>query len=97
MNKATFVRKMEGWTAHAKLYKLEPPYTREPNYEDDEYAGTYDQVIVSAVVAPFTGPEVLVFPADSEGEPINYVELDGYRGGLSHEEALGLMGYEVVE
>lgn len=46
-------------------------------------------VVVSAVNAPFSGPETYIFPGDEDGKVTDWGELDGsYRGGLDHEEAL---------
>lgn len=43
--------------------------------------------VVSSVVAPFTGFETLVFPADAAGEVTSYLDFAGGRG-MSREEAV---------
>jgi hypothetical protein len=93
---AKFIRDLDGFTGKVKLYDVNPPV---------EYhkAGEYDKplytwfVVVSAVIAPYTGAETYIFPADAEGQVIDWGELNGsYRGGLSHETALKNAGYEVT-
>ena len=46
--------------------------------------------IVSGVDALFTGWEVLVFPADKEGEVTDWLETTGGRG-ITHEEAIDML------
>jgi hypothetical protein len=82
---ATLVKRLDGWTGDARLYRLDPPTT----------TGKY--VIVSATAAPFSGPETYIFAAREDGECEDYGELDGsYRGGLDHAEALRRAGYELM-
>jgi hypothetical protein len=38
-----------------------------------------DYFVVSFADVPFSGPEVLVFPATSDGKIINWIEIDGGR------------------
>jgi hypothetical protein len=81
---ATFVKNLTGWDGDARLYKCEPPLDG------------HDHVIVSAVVALFSGPETYIFPSNAQGEPKDYGELTGsFRGALDHAEALRGAGYEV--
>lgn len=49
--------------------------------------GDGNYVVVSAVEA-YSGPETLVFPADSHGEVTEWAEIGGGRGYLDHETAL---------
>lgn len=80
---ATFVKKLKGFNGDARLYRMEPPH------EGAEY------VVVSAVIAPFSGPETYIFAADADGEVTSWSEMDGsFRGGLSHTEALSGAGYD---
>lgn len=51
-----------------------------------EVAGKH--YVVSATVAPFSGPETLVFQADANGQVTNWVEVAGGRGSLNHEVAI---------
>jgi hypothetical protein len=90
MPTATFLRSIKGWKGDARLYELS-----EPGVTDD--GEQYDHVIVSAIVADYTGPETYIFPAKADGEALDYIELPGsYRGGLDHESALTGAGYEVA-
>lgn len=57
----------------------------------------HSRVVVSAVVALFSGPEVLIFPADEDGRVREWGELDGQRGHLDHGQALRAAGYEVTK
>ena len=91
MKTAKLVRVIEGWTGDARLYQLSEPI----EHRDDEKT---EYVIVSATVAPFSGPETYIFPSNSDGEVENWGELEGsYRGGLDHAEALRGAGFEVIE
>lgn len=93
MKTAVHVRRLEDWMSDAALYELSEPV----EWEDYETETTHRTkfVVVSAVVAPFTGPETLIFPADESGETHNMVDLAGsQRGTLSHYEALRAAGYE---
>ncbi len=77
-------RTSESGAAH-RTYRLDPPL------DGSEY------VVVSAVVALYSGPETYIFPADETGHITGYGELDGsYRGGLSHETALRDAGYDQI-
>mgnify|MGYP001565118549 FL=1 len=83
-----------GWTGDAKLYKLSEPM----QYGYDEPESETQFVIVSATNAMFSGPETYIFPADEDGNVIDWGELDGsYRGGYNHWEALERAGYTVAE
>ena len=94
--KAFFIREVEGWRGRVNLYRLDPPLVREPQYEDDEYSGTFEYVLVSAVIAPFSGAETLVFPATEDGEAVHMLDIAGLGGTLSHSEVIKDMGYEEV-
>jgi hypothetical protein len=74
----TKIRELTGFTGHAALYQL----------DNGEY------VVASAVVAPFSGPETLVFPADESGEVTSWGEIGGVRGALDHAAALATVGTE---
>lgn len=64
--------------------------------ETEKFTEETKYIIVSAIPSPYSGPETYAFPADKEGNVLNYGELDGsMRGTLSHEEVLRNMGYEL--
>lgn len=95
-NTAELVRSLEGWRGNARLYRVSPPMKYGYDYGDgDDRRGETEYVIVSAVVAMFSGPETYIFPAREDGSAIDMLELDGsYRGGLDHEAALRRAGYD---
>lgn len=90
---ATFVKDLSNkFTGRAFLFKISPPMKSwsEKKFEYWRY------VVVSAVVAPFSGPETYIFPADKEGNVDCWLELDGsQRGTMSHREVLEDLGYVV--
>ena len=93
---ATLVRKLDGFTGDARLYRVDPPLADEP--WDDEEPTKYEYVIVSAAMAMFSGPETYIFGADENGEVVDWGELPGsFRGGLDHAAALKGAGYEATE
>ena len=87
---------LDGWFGQAHVYEMDPPM----QYGDSDQNAFTFYVIVSAVVAPYTGPETYIFPAEKHGDvfkTINYRELEGsFRGALDHEAALNNAGYEVT-
>ncbi len=92
---AKYVRQIEGWNGDARLYRLTPPLASEPLISDEPVC-FYEYVVVSAVDAPFSGPETLIFGANEGGYVDDFGELPGsYTGGLSHYTALGGAGYTV--
>jgi hypothetical protein len=50
-----------------------------------------EHFVVSSVVAPYTGAETLVFPADADGEVADWIDVAGGRG-VSREEAIAELG-----
>ena len=98
MKTATEIKRLEGFTGDARLYKLSDPMGYDFDWDTDELQKETDHVIVSATVALFTGLETYIFPADAEGKIANWGELPGsYRGGLDHATALRGAGYEIVK
>ena len=88
MHTAQEIRKLDGFTGDARLYRLSQPVKFD--------GGETDYVAVSATMAMFSGPETYIFPTDKNGTVISWSELDGsFKGGLSHAEALHGAGYEV--
>jgi hypothetical protein len=92
---ATLLRdNLPDFRGHASLYRLDPPL------------GEQEYVIVSAVTLSLSAMlvylglptiETYVFAADAEGTLQGWTELDGsMKGTLSHAEALGSEGYEVI-
>ena len=91
---AKYVRTLDRWDGGAILYQLHPPI----EWEDDGTKKHTRFVIVSATWVPFVGGvETYIFPAGSDGEPLNMLELDGsFKGGWDQERALNNAGYDVV-
>ena len=92
MNTAKQITTLDGWQGDARVYELDPPLDDDPEH--------WRYVIVSAVVAIFSGPETSIFPAEKRGdmfETVNMLELDGsFQGALDHKKALANAGYEVI-
>lgn len=96
MNVATFIRRLDGFTGDARLYRCEPPMAYRANW-DDETDSHAEFVIVSGTVAMFSGPETYIFPANEKGEVVGWGELDGsFRGGIDHSRALADAGYSAA-
>lgn len=97
MKKAYFVRDIAEWRSDAKLYRLSEPMA-DYKWHDDDPVKEYEYVIVSAVVADYSGAETYIFPADAEGNAESMLELPGsQRGTLSHVKVLNDAGYTVVD
>lgn len=102
--KAYRLKRLTEWHSEAWLYRLEPPmevagydYVNDDSDKFVAITHIYEYVIVSAVVADYTGPETYIFHADSDGKALDMLELDGsYRGGLDHAQALANAGYSVI-
>lgn len=81
------------------VYELSEPVTYEA-YEKGEgkyVTKTTRFVLVSAATVMMSGPETFIFPADEDGEVVDWAELEGsYKGGLSHAEAIDGAGWELV-
>jgi hypothetical protein len=86
-------------TGDQRLYELSPPLLEEPWFDDDDQPVKHHRfVVVSAVVALYSGPETYIFPSDEKGNITYWIELEGsFRGALNHEAALQGAGYEVEE
>lgn len=74
---AELIRRLDGFTGEAALYKLSEPIGYDWDYETDEHAETTSYVVVSATIAMFTGAETYIFPANEDGEVVSYGELPG--------------------
>lgn len=94
---ATYVADVsDKFTGTAFLYRMDPPLT----YQTYEVDGTSERiteyVVASAADVMFSGPETYIFPADSDGEVIDWGELEGsFRGDLCCDEAIRRAGYAV--
>jgi hypothetical protein len=80
---------LTGFVGHAALYELTPAMVNEKK--------KHKYVICSSADAMFTGIETFIFPANKEGNVIDWGELDGsQRGTSSHSEVLSDAGYELI-
>lgn len=94
--KAIFIKALTNMRSAARLYRVEPPAVVGGGY-NDEPVKTTDHIVVSAVIAPYTGPETYIFAADEHGNITDWGEMDGsQRGTLDHEDVLRAAGYEVA-
>lgn len=97
--KATFVKRLNGFVGHALLFKVEPPTEYEKwLYEQGSKTDTrHTEYVMVSAAAPMGQPETYIFPADAEGEVLDWGELPGsFKGGLDHEQALRNAGYEIA-
>lgn len=85
---AMFTRSLDDFKGNAALYRLSKPV----DYEGNEQTCF---VVVSDVIAfDHGGPETYIFPADEDGNILDWTELNGsYRGGRDHKHALANAGY----
>ena len=98
MKKAYFVRDIAEWRSDAKLFRLSEPMADYKWLWHDDPVKEYEYVIVSAVVADYSGAETYIFPADAEGNAESMLELPGSQcGTLSHVKVLNDAGYTVVD
>ena len=94
MGVATFIRMIEKAVTASKeqkiaLYSLNPPIK-------DHDGKKHRYVIVSSIVAYFTGPETYIFPATKSGEITSWGELPGsMQGTMEAKDALECAGYTV--
>ena len=97
MKTAKYIKKMKKW-GDANLYQLSEPLEYDKPWDDEDKtpAKETSYVVVSAVIALYSGAETYIFATDKDGNVLDWGELDGsYRGGLSHDEALQRAGYSV--
>ena len=87
----------EGFTAALRrTYRVNPPLPYTCTLSDAKLTTEY--LAVSAADVTGSGPETYIFPADEDGEVLDWLELEGsYKGGLDHERALRGAGYVIVE
>ena len=72
---------------------------RERDLDLKTYIGDYCISTVALTIEHHGGMwyETYIFPADEDGNVLDWGELEGsYRGGMDHEEALHNAGYEIV-
>lgn len=94
MNTATKIRKAKNMSGDASLYKLSEPL------EGNEYvivSAVNLEVSLGMILPEWQKTETYIFPADEDGEVIDWSELPGsQKGTLDHADALRDAGYEVA-
>ncbi len=95
---AQFIKRIEKSPEAAQaLYRLNPPIVQTGYNEDGEYVSTHEYVVVSSIVAPYSGPETYIFAADETGKIVEWMELEGsFRGEPDHGRALRNAGYTTI-
>lgn len=94
MPSSKLVRDVEGFTGKASLYRLSEII--EYGFGDETNHTGY--VIASTAIDPFTGIQTYIFPADEDGNVLDWGELTGSRKGTtSHAEVLSGAGYPLDE
>jgi hypothetical protein len=98
MKTATKIKDLDDFRGDASLYRLSIPLSVDHwNEDSEEITKSYRYVIVSAAVAPFSGPETFIFGSNKKGQIVDWMELAGsFRGALDHAEALRGAGYDLV-
>ncbi|MHA1941933.1 MAG: hypothetical protein ACW97P_09420 [Candidatus Hodarchaeales archaeon] len=98
MKTARFIESLDHWKSDARLYELSEPMQYKGLQFKDQEDGQTKFVIVSAVIAPFYGPETYIFPATKDGQAINHLKMEGsFRGDLDHRQALLDAGFDIIE
>ena len=93
---AHFVKKLDGWRGNAALYRVVPPMEQTAYGLDGTTETTKHGHIVVSGVHHAWAHETTGFPADSEGNTINMLDLFCTRGTTNHRVALANAGYELV-
>ncbi|QOI66975.1 hypothetical protein SEA_GARDENSTATE_63 [Microbacterium phage GardenState] len=58
--------------------------------------GTHEAHVVVSGVFAYSGPETYIFPADEEGNVLDWMELPGsFQGDIDHERALRDAGFTI--
>ena len=93
-----YVEESNGFRSQASLYKLSEPVEYGIKWNDDDPPlQTTQYVIISSVVTlqfHGDGPETYIFPADKNGNIIDWCEMDGsLKGTMSHDDAIEAAGW----
>ena len=80
-----------------RLYELSKPIGYDYDYDKEKDTQLTNFILVSGTYAMFSGEETYIFPADKDGNVLDWGELDGsFRGSIDHEQALENAGYELT-
>ena len=96
MTTATYIKRLDGWTGDARLYRLSQP-ARYGWSDEDPGERDHTQYIIVSAVSGFGGPETYIFPADLEGNVVNWGEMKGsFQGACDHALAIANAGLLLV-
>ncbi len=96
MKTAIEIGRHKDWTGDARIYRLSSPIKYYDWRAEKEKQSSY--VVVSATIAPYSGPETFIFACNKKGEVKNFSELNGsFRGDLCHASALEGAGFKIEE
>jgi len=80
MRKFEFIKDLsERFSGKAHLFRVDPPVEYVAAQDEAGYAS---YVVASATMVPLRGPATLIFPANEEGELLDWGEIGGKRGTL---------------
>jgi len=86
MRKYQFIKDIsERFSGTAHLYKVDPPVEY---FDSEESSNLTPYVCASATTVPLTGPQVFIFPADENGEFLDWGEIGGRKGTLDIEKVM---------
>ena len=86
---AEFIKDLDNFRGEAKLYHLSEPMDYGWDHDKEKPEGKTEYVVASGANVIFSGPETYIFPANKDGEVIDWGELDGsFKGGIDHEHAI---------
>jgi hypothetical protein len=80
VRKFEFIKDLsERFSGRAHLFRVDPPVAY---VAAEDEAGYASYVVASATMVPLRGPATLIFPADEQGELLDWGEIGGKRGTL---------------
>lgn len=86
MRKYKFIKDIsERFSGTAHLYEVDPPVEY---LESEETSSLTHYVCASATMVPLLGPQVFIFPADENGELLDWGEIGGRKGTLDIEKVM---------
>lgn len=96
---AFHIRDIGGFRGHASLYKLDPPFVSVDGLDADQIE-MHEYVIVSAVDLPsvlssYHSCETYVFPANADGQIVDFGEIAGVKDVKDHQMALDEIEYRI--
>lgn len=90
--KAKYIKTIDNGTAIQKLYELE----KEIDYEFDGVGYSQTNYIIASKADHSFAQEVMLFPADSNGEILDWIEIGCVKGTPTIEYVMKEYGYDIV-